>query len=325
MSLGGTIASVGEGPVAPGLGAADLAAGIDDLAATLEIEPLDARRVPSVELTLEDLYELASRVRERRGAGELGIVVTQGTDTLEEAAFALELLGAAPLVVTGSMRPPGAPGADGPANLRAALRVASDPATRDLGVLVVMNDEIHAARFVRKVHTASPAAFASPVAGALGDVVEGRVRLRTRVRALAALEARPPYPAVPLVSIGFDDDGMALGALADLEPFGLVLEGVGGAHVPARLVETIGRIAARSPVVLASRTGAGPVLERSYGYPGGEVDLLGRGLISAGSLDARHARVALRLLLAAGVSREGIARWFGDLDGSNAPRARGYD
>lgn len=311
--------------MSPALGARDLLGSLAGSDRFPEIELHDLRRAPSVDLTLEDLHEIATLVRSARASGPVGLVVTLGTDTLEEAALALELLGAAPVVVTGAMRPPGALGADGPANLAAALRVAIDPATADLGALVVMNDTVHAARFVRKSHTANPAAFLSPVAGPLGDVIEGRLRLRSRVASLTPIEAAPPFPAVPLVAVGFDDDGLLLGALEGLAPAGLVLQAPGGGHVPARHVPLVAALAERIPVVLASRTGAGPVLSSTYGYPGGEVDLLGRGLIPAGSLDARKARVALRLLLAAGEGREGVARWFAGVDGSDGVAALRYD
>ncbi len=300
--------------MSPSLGAAELLGPLVDAPDLPEVEVRDLRRAASVEVTLEDLVEVARVARDARREGTVGLVVTQGTDTLEEAAFALELLGAGPVVVTGAMRHPGSLGADGPANLAAALRVAAHPATRDLGALVVMNDEVHAARFVRKTHTASPAAFASPVAGPLGDVVEGRVRLRTRVSALAPIDARPPFPPVPLVTVALDDDGLALGALGALGVGGLVVEAPGGGHVPARHVPVLADLARRVPVVLASRTGSGPVLGATYGYPGGEVDLLGRGLVAAGSLDARHARVALLLLLSAGADRDAVAAWFAAVD-----------
>ncbi len=315
VTLGGTIASAGPAgaPVHPTLGARELFDGLA-AAAGVSLEVHDLARVPSVEVTLADLAAVAERIGAARDHGAVGAVVVTGTDTLEEAAFALDLLAPpGPVVVTGAMRPPGVPGSDGAANLLAALRVAAAPGAADLGALVVLGDQIHAARYVRKYHTASPASFTSPSLGPLGEVVEGRVRLRARVPALPGLPGRhpePPFPPVALVSISLDDDGRVVRALGDLGHAGVVVEGVGGGHVPQVLVSVLADLVERGPVVLASRTGAGPVLTSTYGYPGGEVDLLSRGLIPAGSLDARHARVALRVLLAAGASRAQVAAWF---------------
>ncbi len=316
VTLGGTIASRGAAghPVEPALAGGEFLAGLGALAG-VEVALHDRRTVPSVEVTLEDLAAAADLIAAERAAGAVGAVVVQGTDTLEESAAALDLLGGAgPIVVTGAMRPPSSPGADGPANLVAALRVAAAPAAQGLGALVVLGDDIHAARFVRKAHSARPAAFASPTLGPIGEVVEGRVALHARLAPLPPVAARPPFPAVALVPVVHDDDGRLVGALGGLGHAGVVVEAPGGGHVPAALAAPLGDLAARVPVVLASRTGAGPVLRETYGYPGGEVDLRARGLIGAGPLDARHARVALRLLLSAGASRADVAAWFGALD-----------
>ena len=126
------------------------------------------------------------RRRKRAGAvrdGAHGVVVTQGTDTMEETAFLVDCLwdDDAPFVFTGAMRNPTLPGADGPANLTAAIRTAAVDAARGRGAMVVFNDEIHAARFVRKTHSTSPAAFRSPDAGPIGHVVEGVPRFLTDV------------------------------------------------------------------------------------------------------------------------------------------------
>ncbi len=122
------------------------------LADTADIRASTFRQVPSPELTLADVIALAAEIEQQLAGGAAGIVVTQGTDTLEETAFALDLLvgGDAPVVVTGAMRNPVLPGADGPANLLGAVRTAVSPHARGLGCLVAFADEIHAARFVRK-------------------------------------------------------------------------------------------------------------------------------------------------------------------------------
>ncbi|MCA3748158.1 MAG: asparaginase, partial [Rubrobacter sp.] len=151
LSLGGTISSVrGSGPgVVPRLTGRDLVESVPQIAEVAEVEAESVRQVPSSDLTIEDLVEVAGEAASRLRSGAEGVVITQGTDSIEETAFAMDLLveGEKPVVVTGAMRNPTLPGADGPANLLGAVRVAASDAARGLGALVVMNDEIHAARF----------------------------------------------------------------------------------------------------------------------------------------------------------------------------------
>lgn len=185
LSLGGTITMVqnNSGGIAPKLGASELIASVPALAEVADIEAHSPFRLPSPSLTLENLVEVARLITDGFAAGFDGAVVIQGTDTIEESAFLLDLLvdAAKPVVVTGAMRGAEAPGADGPANLLAAARVAAAPEARGLGTLVVLNYDIHAARFVQKSHTTLPSAFESPQSGRLGLVAEGRPRFFARV------------------------------------------------------------------------------------------------------------------------------------------------
>jgi L-asparaginase len=247
------------------------------------------------------------RIAEAFAAGVDGAVVIQGTDTIEESAFLLDLLvgGDQPVVVTGAMRGAAMPGADGPANLLAAARVAASEPARGLGTLAVLNDEIHAARFVQKSHTALPSAFTSPGVGPLGLVAEERVRILTRVARTPVMAAQdgPPRP-VALVRWAMGDDGRMLGALAGLGYRGAVIEGMGAGHVPADAAEAVGALAAAMPVVLASRCASGPVFSETYGYPGGEIDLVRRGAIPGGMLSGLKARLLLGLALRGGAGRD---------------------
>lgn len=316
IGMGGTIAmaskDAGEG-VVPSLTARQLVDAVPGIRADLEVHSL--RQRPGGSLTLADLAELRETIERGLAAGAVGAVVTQGTDTIEETAYVLGLWhdGPQPIVVTGAMRNPTLAGADGPANLLAATVVAAAPECRDLGCLVVLADEIHAAAAVRKTHTASVSAFTSPNGGPLGHVAEGRVRLVNRPARRFTLPALPrragPDARVAVCVATLGDDGGLLPVLAE-RCDGLVVAGFGVGHVPESWVPGLEAAARRIPVVLASRTGAGFTSVATYGYPGSERDLVGRGLIPAGGLDPYKARLLLQLLLNGGADRAAIADAF---------------
>jgi L-asparaginase len=316
ISMGGTIAMSpsASGGIVPSLGAEDLVASVPGLAELdVEITTESLRSLPSPSLGFGDLVALAGRVRDEIGAGAAGVVVTHGTDTIEETAFFLDLTvpADAPVVVTGAMRHPHSAGPDGPANLYAAIRVALSPAARGLGTLVVMSDEVHGARFVRKSHTSSTGAFVSPGFGPLGLVVEGDPRIRGAARTGLVLAPDPRVAAtrVGLITVAMGDDGELLRRSGDLFD-GIVIGGLGAGHVPASMVQVVAEQAARVPVVLSTRTGSGSVLRHTYGYPGSERDLLDRGLIQSGFLDPAKSRVLLALLLANAADRTTIGGAF---------------
>jgi L-asparaginase len=275
FALGGTIASTGipempgdgAGGVAPRLGAGELVAAVPQLHGIADVETVAFRQVPSGDLTMSDVVALAAEIGRRFESGAAGAVVTQGTDTIEETSFALDLLtGGGPVVVTGAMRNPSLAGPDGPANLVAAVQVALSPGAGELGTLVVLNDEIHAARFVGKTHTSSPSAFRSLTAGPVGWVVEGRPRIVMRLPRLAGLPAAisGEIPAVALLTSTLGDDSRLVDAVAALGYAGLVIGAFGGGHVPGHVVAALDRVARRIPVVLASRAPGGEMLQRTY-------------------------------------------------------------
>jgi L-asparaginase len=316
FSLGGTISSVDAGGkgVEPTLSGEALVSDVPEIVEVAEVSAISFRQAASGELTVDDLVELASEITNCIDEGASGAVVTQGTDTIEETSFVLDLLvdRDAPVVVTGAMRNPTLPGADGPANLLAAIRVASSDVARGLGATVVLNDEIHAARFVRKTHTSNPATFRSDPVGPVGWVSEGvpRVVLRPAGRNKIALPEDAQDRRVALLTIALGDDGRLLSAVEQQGYAGLVIESMGGGHVPSVMVEALEDLAGRIPVILASRTKAGEVLHSTYGFPGSETDLLERGLIGAGPLDGLKARLSLTLLLRSGAAREEIKASF---------------
>ncbi|HEY0807830.1 MAG TPA: asparaginase [Pseudonocardiaceae bacterium] len=323
FGLGGTIAMGGRTDlgVSVTLSPEQLLAAVPGLAETgIAVDVVDFRQVPGASVSFADLRSLAGEIADRLAGGADGVVVTQGTDTIEESAYLLDLgyAGAAPVVVTGAMRNPTLAGADGPANLLAAIEVAASPVTCGQGCLVVFADEIHAARRVRKTHATSIGTFASPNGGPLGYVVEGRPTMLARLDHRTVVPTGDRPVRVGLVTLAFDDDGAALAGLAD-QVDGLVVAAFGAGHVPVGLVEPLAGLAARMPVVLASRTGGGSTLARTYGFPGSERDLLARGLMPAGLLDAFKSRLLLRAAMAAGADSVALSAAFGVAGGYRPP------
>lgn len=315
FALGGTIAMVpgANSGAVPRLDANDLVKAVPALAA-FDIDAVSFRQKPGAHLTFDDIESLAGQIEKACERGAAGVVVTQGTDTIEEVAFALDLLLSLPqpVVVTGAMRNPSLPGADGPANLLAAVQVARSPVARDLGVLVVFNDELHAARFVAKQHTTSVAAFVSPNAGKIGWLSEGMVILPLRLSRGPCIgrlaEVRSAH--VPLVTLTLDFDIRSLKAVAEAGIDALIVDALGGGHCGPDAGAVLASIATEKPVILASRAGAGQVLRNTYGFPGSEMDLLGKGLVGSGWLDGRKARILTALAMRHGASAQRVGDLF---------------
>ncbi|ORB31715.1 asparaginase domain-containing protein [Mycolicibacterium parafortuitum] len=309
ISLGGTI-SCGPGDdgsaLVPRTDAADVLS-----TDTARVRSVRWSLADSSEITFDELVRLAREIRRQVVDGADAVVVTQGTDTLEETAYALSLLRPLdrPVVCTAAMRAPTAPGSDAAANLGAAIAAALEPdlAEATAGAVVVMNDEIHSAKWVQKVHTQRVDAFASVGPGRLGVLYEGSPRVLRRDPAprLPALVDRDTGRNVRVAVLPalLDQDTALIDAVARAGYDGLILEGLGGGHVSGAVAHALGDLAREIPVVYASRTRAGAVLERTYGSPGAELDLIGRGCVASGELPALKARVLLTMLLRSGYGR----------------------
>lgn len=318
-ALGGTIASSSAdgSEVVPTLSAERLADAVPGLADVAAVHAETLAMLPSPSLDETTVLHALCWAREQVEGGAAGVVLTQGTDTLEETAYLLDLFWdrPEPLVVTGAMRSPQAAGADGPANLLVAVRAAATAASGDRGVLVAFDDELHQARWVAKTDSVSTGAFRSPVFGPIGRYVEGEVLYGVAARrpvpvSLRGLRARleERLPHVPLVATHLGDKGDVLDLVSGATADGVVVAGFGAGHVSAEMAEAVGRAAAVMPVVFASRTGAGPTGRAMYGYPGSEVDLVRRGAIAAGWLPPVKARLLLWSLLLAGETDREVLR-----------------
>lgn len=317
-SLGGTITmTAGEASagVRPTLDVSRLIEAVPDLGAAASLRSTTLAMSPGASLTFTDIVGALHWAEAAIEEGADGAVLVQGTDTIEETSYLADLYWshAEPLVVTGAMRPPQAAGADGPANLLAATRVAGSPAARDRGVLVVLNDEIHYASRVRKTRSSGLAAFSSPDFGVAGYVEEARAVFGGRMpRRPALAPARAgSNPRIALLETTLGDDGFLIDVAAAAGFDGIVVDGFGVGHVPDRTAEALKRAVRDLPIVFSTRTGSGTTYSDTYGFPGSESDLAQAGLIASGWLDARKARILLWGAIASGLSIDQIKYEFG--------------
>ncbi|MEM6414839.1 MAG: asparaginase [Pseudomonadota bacterium] len=306
LGLGGTVSMTSDAnaSVRPTLGAQQIIDGISLSSDEIDLFAEDFLKLPSASLSLNDVISLAKRIDDLADEGASGIVVTQGTDTLEEVAFGLSLLlgQRIPVALSGAMRNPSQLGADGPANIAAALKWVTSSAAANTGVTVVMDDEVHAARHVQKMHTHRIRSFASPGPGPIGAIVEGTPHMWTTEKTasyrLPSLNDDVHAAPVLIVQVALGDTPVLLENAEALGYRGIVINGMGAGHVPSEWVPVIERVAARLPVILASRIHEGPVLSSTYGFSGSEKDLLERGVISAQDLNGLKARILLSFALA---------------------------
>ena len=279
------------------------------------VEAEDVLRIGSFALTLEDLQQLADRVGERLEDDVTGIVVTHGTDTIEETAMLLDLVidDPRPIALTGAQRPADAPDSDGPRNLADAIAVAAHPAARGLGTLVVFDGTVLPARGVAKTQTVASGAF-SAATGPLGWVRTGAVQIEVAPRRRPAL----PLGSVDLRGVRVDiaasysgADATALHAFAAAGARGIVLQGTGAGNANPTICDAVAELIARGLVVVTStRVPAGAVVP-IYGGGGG-ADLQKAGAIPAGQLRPPQARILLAALLSAHDDTEAVRAAFSE-------------
>lgn len=311
LAIGGTIAMTGAGGASPELDADELLTTIPEYVRPPDLRAETLMNRPSAHLTLNEQLETARRARDLARQGT-GVVVTHGTDTLEETAMLCDLLhdAEAPVVFTGAIRPASAPGADGPANLADAISVAASPAADGFGTLVCFGGEIHHARTVRKSDVTSTLAFSSPQTGPIGRVTEGRVAIRSTVARSISLDPTGLDARVPVVPAVSGDDGTLAHAVLDTDPDGVVVGTLGAGHLPPPLLELWADAAERIPVVACSRPERGSILTGTYGFPASERDLRQTGLIPAGFLSQQAARIKLIACLSARLDLEEVRGAF---------------
>jgi L-asparaginase len=296
-STGGTIASTaGEAGAAPTKTGEDLVGSVPELEGRIRVANVAQR--PSVDVD----FEVLDRLRKRVTSHDAGVVVTHGTDTMAESAYYLDLLAdvEGPVVFTGAQRRPDQPGADGPANLLAAVGAAEEPAVEAAGgVYVCLNDELHAARDVVKAHTWRLDAFESPGRGPVGALAPGGFERHRELGSRSASLRVEGAPAgdVPVLTTGIGVGREGIDRALDAGCEGLVLQATGLGNAPESVADAVAEaVETGVPVVVTSRCHAGGVAA-VYGGGGGHT-LEGHGAVLAGDLPAPKARIKLLLALA---------------------------
>jgi L-asparaginase len=319
LFTGGTISmkfDAAQGGAVPTLSGEEIVTATRGLTDVAPLEVEQWGRYPGPHMTVERMWALRNRIAEHLARPEVtGVVVTHGTDTLEESAYlvARSLPPEKPIVFTGAMRPASDIGWDGPSNLLDATRVAASPLSRGNGVLVCIGERIHSALEVGKTHTEARDAFESPGLGALGEVDEGLVIYhRALLETPPPIDASRPAEPVDLVHAYAGADARLLHASRESGALAVVLAAMGRGNVPPAMFEGIEQwVASGRPLVVSSRAQRGRV-GPSYAYPGGGRRLLEAGAIFAYGRRPGQARIETMLALGAGYDRARLAALYGD-------------
>ena len=313
---GGTIAmkvSKTHGGAVPVLKGREILSQVLDVSRLAEIVVHDFGQYPGPHMTPTLMLELKGVVEQYLAKpGIAGVIVTHGTDTLEETAYFLDLSlhSPKPVVVVGAMKDCTELGWDGPSNLLGAARTAINKAARGRGVLVFLNDTINSASEVTKTSTDSFETFRSPDLGPLGWVDRDQVLFYRQPMFRESYKVKTIEPKVDLLkmAVGMDDRLICYAVAAGAR--GLVIEGMGRGNVPPAVVPGIAyAIARKVPVILCSRCIGGRVLD-TYAYEGGGHGLRQLGVILGGLLPGQKARIKLMILLGQGLDVKRVMRAF---------------
>ena len=273
----------------------------------IEVHTLDFFNLPSPHIKPNHMLALYHKIKEEADNYD-GVVITHGTDTLEETAYFLDTMKIPPIpiVLTGAMRSSNELGSDGVYNYLSALRVASDDKAADKGVLVVMNDEIHAAKYVTKTHTTNVSTFQTPTHGPLGLIMKQEILYFKTAEPRVRFDLEHIQGLVPIISAyaGMTDELIDMLDLEQLD--GLVIQAFGAGNVPKETAQKLENLLQKGiPVALVSRCFNG-IAEPVYAYQGGGVQLQQAGVFFVKELNAQKARLKLLIALNAGLKGQAL-------------------
>ncbi|MFU2203506.1 asparaginase [Streptococcus hyovaginalis] len=275
------------------------------------ITTIDLFNVPSPHITEYHMYELYQKIK-AIGANYDGIVITHGTDTLEETAYFLDTMNlpSIPIVITGAMRSSNELGSDGIYNYLSALRVAGHPKSLGKGVLVVMNDEIHAAKYVTKTHTTNVSTFQTPTHGPLGIIMKHEILFFQTAEPRVRFDLDHIEGTIPIIKAyaGMGDGILSLLRASHID--GVVIEALGAGNLPPEAAKTLITLAQEGlPIVLVSRCFNG-IAEPVYAYQGGGVDLATNGIMFVKELNSQKARLKLLIAINAGLEGQTLSEYI---------------
>ncbi len=273
----------------------------------------DFLNLPSPHITPEHMIKLSNYIHMKIEQKNFdGVVITHGTDTLEETAYLLDLLhdGETPIIMTGAMRSSNELGSDGPHNLITSVRAAASDDAKGKGVLVVFNDEIHAAKYATKTHTSNIATFQSPQSGPIGIITKRGVLFHHNLAHREHYDTSSLSMNVVLLKAYAGMQKELLQAVRTTEIDGLVIEALGQGNLPPDLMEEIGHfIDNQIPIVMVSRCFNG-IVQDIYSYEGGGRKLKDRGVILTNGLNGPKARLKLLVTLEMNYNIEQLRKAF---------------
>ncbi|MBV1944653.1 asparaginase [Streptococcus parasuis] len=277
----------------------------------IEVVSVDFLNLPSPHIQIDHMMMIYKKIREEASHFD-GFVITHGTDTLEETAYFLDTMSIPqkPIVMTGAMRSSNELGSDGIYNYRTALRVAADEKSADKGVLVVMNDEIHAAKYVTKTHTTNVSTFQTPTHGPLGLVTKREILFFKAADKRVRFDLQAINGVVPIIKSYADMDTILLDALVEAPISGLVIEALGAGNLPPASISAIKKLINKQlPIVLVSRCFNG-IAEPVYAYDGGGIQLEELGVLFVKELNPQKARIKLLIAVNAGLNGQDLADYI---------------
>ncbi|EJF00186.1 asparaginase [Liquorilactobacillus mali] len=274
----------------------------------------DVFNLPSPHIGPAEMLILEKRILQAASENIDGVVVTHGTDTLEETAYFLDLTvpNDFPVVVTGAMRSANEIGSDGLHNFQTAIQTAASDEAKNKGVLVVMNDEIHTARYVTKTHTTNVATFRTPTFGPIGLVTKNRVLFYEQLLLNDYHPIEHVVNHVYLIKAYAGMDPEILEFMDNEETNGIVIEALGAGNLPPRVLPAIKKLLARKiPIVLVSRCFNG-IAQEVYSYNGGGIQLSNLGITFCHGLNGQKARIKLLVGLSANLSTTELTDFLSD-------------
>ena len=312
---GGTISMTVDdeiGAAIPTLSGEQILSMVSNIDKMADIEVVNFSEIPGPHMTIDKLLELKALVQNKlEDASITGVIVTHGTDTLEETAYFLDLTinHEKPVIVVGAMRNSSELGYDGSSNLAAAVCTAISPKAKDKGVLVVLNNEVNAAAEVTKTNTLALNTFQSPY-GPLGTIDTNDFIVYREIAYRQHIQTDVVERRVDLIKTVIDMDDRSIRSAVDSGAVGLVIEAMGRGNVSPKVMEGIRYAISKDvSVVIVSRCYSGRVFV-SYGYAGGGKELADMGVIMGGDMSGPKARLKLMLALGKTKDKEKIRALF---------------